>query len=124
MGSGFLDCQELQSALSSGGIPFSLQTVNILLAKHDRERNGQLGFEEFKSLLDEVWKWKSAFDYFDTDKSGAIDFQELQEALSQIGITLSPSTFQTVFFSSDIDRSGSIQLDQFIKAFACEGSKA
>ena len=30
-------------------------------------------------------------------------------------IHLSPSTFQTVFFSSDIDRSGSIQLDQFIK---------
>lgn len=30
-------------------------------------------------------------------------------------IALSPSTFQTVFFSSDIDRSGSIQLDQFIK---------
>ena len=66
--SGFLDCQELQTALSSGGISFSLQTVNILLAKHDRERkcvfsfplndSGQLGFEEFKSLLDEVWKWK------------------------------------------------------------------
>ena len=36
--SGFLDCQELQAALSSGGISFSLQTVNILLAKHDRER--------------------------------------------------------------------------------------
>ena len=62
--SGFLDCQELQAALSSGGISFSLQTVNILLAKHDRERkyfsvfgfysSGQLGFEEFKSLLDEV----------------------------------------------------------------------
>lgn len=30
-------------------------------------------------------------------------------------IQLSPTTFQTVFFSSDIDRSGSIQLDQFIK---------
>ena len=36
--SGFLDCQELQVALSSGGIQFSLQTVNILLAKHDKER--------------------------------------------------------------------------------------
>ena len=36
--SGSLDCQELQAALSSGGISFSLQTVNILLAKHDRER--------------------------------------------------------------------------------------
>ena len=33
-------------------------------------------------------------------------------------IALSPSTFQTVFFSSDIDRSGSIQLDQFIKVGA------
>ena len=71
---------------------------------------------------------QNAFDYFDTDKSGAIDFQELQEALVQIGqgyqlllmlrIQLSPSTFQTVFFSSDIDRSGSIQLDQFIKVSA------
>ena len=30
-------------------------------------------------------------------------------------IQLSPGTFQTVFFASDIDRSGSIQLDQFIK---------
>lgn len=28
---------------------------------------------------------QNAFDYFDTDKSGAIDFQELQEALVQIG---------------------------------------
>ena len=68
---------------------------------------------------------QNAFDFFDSDKSGAIDFQELQEALVQIGfvhpllfthrIQLSPGTFQTVFFASDIDRSGSIQLDQFIK---------
>lgn len=74
--SGFLDCQELQAALSSGGISFSLQTVNILLAKHDRERkyfsvfgfysSGQLGFEEFKSLLDEVWKWKVVFRPFES----------------------------------------------------------
>ncbi|KNB42228.1 programmed cell death protein [Blastocystis sp. subtype 4] len=107
---GFLDCQELQAALSSGGISFSLQTVNILLAKHDRERNGQLGFEEFKSLLDEVWKWKVEFGY---------DFESRMLLITLIPIKnriqLSPSTFQTVFFSSDIDRSGSIQLDQFIK---------
>ena len=72
--SGFLDCLELQAALSSGGIPFSLQTVNILLAKHDRAKryrsifcyyycSGQLGFEEFKTLLEEVWKWKVTFTF-------------------------------------------------------------
>lgn len=85
----------MQSALSYGGLQFSLPTVNILLAKHDRNRkyalffffkhSGQIEFDEFKSLLDEVWKWKDAFDYFDTDKSGSIDFQELQQALTLIG---------------------------------------
>lgn len=30
-------------------------------------------------------------------------------------IFLSPTTFQTVFFSSDTDRSGSISMDEFIK---------
>lgn len=57
--------------------------------------SGQLEFEEFKTLLDEVWRWKvhsfaladsqDAFDYFDMDKSGSIDFQELQQALAMIG---------------------------------------
>lgn len=46
---------------------------------------GQIDFSEFKSLLDEVWRWKDAFDFFDTDKSGSIDFQELQQALARIG---------------------------------------
>lgn len=47
--------------------------------------SGQLEFDEFKSLLDEVWRWKEAFDYFDIDKSGSIDFGELQQALIMIG---------------------------------------
>lgn len=89
------------------------------------DTSGQLEFEEFKSLIDEVWRWKEAFDYFDTDKSGSIDFGELQQALIMIGyisarqvtpsINLSPTTYQTVFFSSDTDRSGSISMDEFIK---------
>ena len=36
--SGTLDCRELQTALSYGGLHFSLPTVNILLSKHDRNR--------------------------------------------------------------------------------------
>jgi len=85
----------LQTALNYGGLQFSLPTVNILLSKHDRNRQsflnrllrdrGQIDFSEFKSLLDEVWRWKDAFDFFDTDKSGSIDFQELQQALARIG---------------------------------------
>ena len=50
--------------------------------------SGQLEFDEFKSLLDEVWRWKDAFDFFDLDKSGSIDFQELQLALAMIGCLL------------------------------------
>lgn len=104
MGSGKLDPKELQTALNYGGLQFSLPTVNILLSKHDRNRkwllvgivmnSGQIDFSEFKSLLDEVWRWKDAFDFFDTDKSGSIDFQELQQALSRIGYRLSvPSEY-------------------------------
>ena len=50
--------------------------------------SGQLEFDEFKSLLDEVWRWKDAFDFFDLDKSGSIDFQELRQALAMIGCLL------------------------------------
>lgn len=75
-----------------------------------------------------MWRWKEAFDYFDTDKSGSIDFGELQQALIMIGlrlswwvicsVNLSPTTYQTVFFASDTDRSGSISMDEFIKVTA------
>ncbi len=57
---------------------------SCLLNRLLRDR-GQIDFSEFKSLLDEVWRWKDAFDFFDTDKSGSIDFQELQQALARIG---------------------------------------
>ena len=100
------------------GIASSLMVLKLTFS-------GQLEFDEFKSLLDEVWRWKDAFDFFDLDKSGSIDFQELQQALAMIGylllrqiissVFLSPTTFQTVFFSSDTDRSGSISMDEFIK---------
>ena len=46
--------------------------------------SGQLEFDEFKSLLDEVWRWKDAFDFFDLDKSGSIEFLELLQALAMI----------------------------------------
>ena len=63
------------------GIASSLMVLKLTLS-------GQLEFDEFKSLLDEVWRWKDAFDFFDLDKSGSIDFQELQQALAMIGYLL------------------------------------
>lgn len=63
------------------GIASSLMVLKLTFS-------GQLEFDEFKSLLDEVWRWKDAFDFFDLDKSGSIDFQELQQALAMIGYLL------------------------------------
>ena len=36
-------------------------------------------------------------------------------------VNLSPTTFQTVFFSSDTDRSGTISMDEFIKVIIRSG---
>jgi Ca2+-binding EF-hand superfamily protein len=69
----------------------------------------------FKMLLSktEVEKLWQAFSVFDTDNSGAISAIELGQVLKSLGQSLSSTELRDLIKEVDIDRSGSIEFDEF-----------
>ena len=68
-------------------------------------RNGLTEFE--------IWEIKELFDQFDTDGNGTISVQELRQALGGLGIN-DNQTINQIWAEVDKDKSGYIDLDEFI----------
>jgi Ca2+-binding EF-hand superfamily protein len=69
------------------------------------KRNGLTDFE--------VREIKELFDQFDSDHSGSISLTELRQALSGIGLN-DNQTFNQIWIEADRDKSGYIDLDEFM----------
>jgi Ca2+-binding EF-hand superfamily protein len=61
----------------------------------------------------EIWEIKELFDQFDTDGNGTISVQELRTALGGIGLN-DNQTINQIWTEVDKDKSGYIDLDEFI----------
>lgn len=55
----------------------------------DRDQSGTINFQEFQQLWQYIQQWKGAFDRYDTDRSGAIEGQELHRAFAEMGFNVS-----------------------------------
>ncbi|KAM8796029.1 peflin [Eudromia elegans] len=114
--SGFISARELQAALlNSNCQPFRSDTCVLMLNLFDRSGSGRMDVYGFSALLRFIQQWRSLFQQYDRDQSGSISFEELQQALSQMGYRLSPQ-FSQLLLSRYAPRSASpsIQLDRFI----------
>jgi Ca2+-binding EF-hand superfamily protein len=78
----------------------------------DRDMSGTLGFNEFKELWTVLNGWRQHFISFDSDRSGTVDSQELQKALTTMGFRLSPQTVNSV--AKQYSTSGKITFDDYI----------
>ncbi|KAK9129377.1 hypothetical protein Sjap_009864 [Stephania japonica] len=65
--------------------------------------------EEIKGL-------RQMFNNMDTDRSGAITFEELKTGLQRLGSKLSESEIQQLMEAADVDKSGQIDYIEFIAA--------
>jgi len=96
--SGFIDYLELQTALRGYGFDATMDECVELVREHDEDRDGKLSLHEFYSLLLDVSRrdayalptdlpgdLREAFDYYDANRSGFIDYLELQTALRGYG---------------------------------------
>jgi Ca2+-binding EF-hand superfamily protein len=61
----------------------------------------------------EIWEIKELFDQFDTDGNGTISVQEMRTALGGMGMN-DNQTINQIWAEVDKDRSGYIDLDEFI----------
>ncbi|KAJ2009622.1 hypothetical protein GGI04_000274 [Coemansia thaxteri] len=116
-GSGQLEAGELQQALVNGDWSrFSMDTVRLMIAMFDRDRNGTIGFDEFVGLWRYIEEWKQCFRTFDRDNSGTIDRGELNQALSAFGFRVSPQVVDSLVRKYDLQGRGAITFDNFINA--------
>jgi len=67
----------------------------------------QLSYEQMEEI-------KEAFDLFDVDHSGSIDYRELKAAMKALGVAVDKSELRKMITDVDADGSGSVELPEFI----------
>ncbi|CBY31471.1 unnamed protein product [Oikopleura dioica] len=80
----------------------------------DVDKTKQISFEEFQQLWAYLGNLRDAFNQFDVDKGGAIDAQELTEAIKQLGFNLSRNFINVLMAKFDFSGDGFIQFDGFV----------
>ncbi|XP_078279094.1 peflin [Rhinoraja longicauda] len=115
--SGYITLKELKQALvNSNWSTFNDDTCFLLLNMFDQGKIGKIDLIGFSGLWRFLQQWRTMFQQFDRDRSGTINPQELQQALSQMGYNLSPQFVQFLIsrYAQKPARS-TIQLDSFIQ---------
>lgn len=113
-GTGRIDANELQGALSNGGFVFNRATVERMIRLFNRDGSGKVDFVEFGSLHRFVKDMTNAFRLRDTSGDGTLDGREVRAALAASGYQLSEGTFQTMMKKFDRRRVGGLKLDDYI----------
>ncbi|XP_078033593.1 calpain A isoform X6 [Augochlora pura] len=67
---------------------FSKDVCRSMVAMLDADHSGKLGFEEFKTLWNDIRKWRAVFKLYDKDESGYLSAFELRQALNSAGYRL------------------------------------
>lgn len=92
---------------------FGVDACRSMVAMHDGDLSGKLGFDEFKTLWTDLRKWKGVFKEFDKDGSGKLSSYELRSALHASGFKLSNRTFSTLVMRFS-DKAGEIEFSDFM----------
>lgn len=93
--SGFINAQELSSALQSGNNRnFSVQACATMMGMFDHQRTGRIDVTQFAQLFTFINQWTEAFRRADSDRSGSINVSEMLPVLQQQGYNLNPQTVE------------------------------
>lgn len=65
--------------------PRLLHLGSLTFDLSQRDMSGTMGFNEFKELSQVLNGWKTTFSSYDRDRSGTVEGQELQMALTSMG---------------------------------------
>lgn len=92
---------------------FSIDVCRSMVAMHDGDLSGKLGFEEFKQLWMDLRKWKAVFKEFDKDCSGKLSTYELRSAFHASGFRLSNRSLSAIIMRFS-NKSGEIEFGDFV----------
>lgn len=106
---GKVDVAELRMGLAAMGI-FRQGAAQKIVSSGDQNKDGSLDFNEFtKYLKDHEKKLRLTFKSLDKNNDGCIDASEIQQSLSELGMSVSKKDAQTILHSMDIN--GTMMVD-------------
>jgi Ca2+-binding EF-hand superfamily protein len=106
---------ELKSAFSSEGMPFSQDCATLLIRMFGKTSSGQVNFSEFCSLYNYVVQMKNAFQVVDTDHGGTLDRNEIRTAIQSSGYRLNDTCFDRIFRKFDRNKTGQLYVADYIE---------
>merc|ERR1719244_1120848 len=128
-GDGQISRQEVMQGASASGLKLSAEEVDTLFILGDKDNNGKIDFSEFAEIMipsapERIAKLKkcfrnrseieSAFRRFDTNKDGAISYEEMKIGLKHCGIDFTDQEVEIVFAVGDRDGNGEVSLTEFV----------
>ena len=113
--SGRVEPNELQAALSNGGLRFSASTAERMVRMYDRNGSGSIDFYEFQQLHQFIQQMSYGFKSRDRSGDGQLDGNEVRAALQASGYQLSDQTFQVMMRKFDSKRLGGLKFDDYIE---------
>jgi len=117
---GEIDAFELQAVLNSAfkkemnGKSFSLEACRSMVAMVDRDRNGKLDYDEFRTMWTTVMRYKANFAQYDKDKSGDMSATELRDALAKLGFKLSTPVLSSLTLRY-ANKRGQVNIDDYLQ---------
>lgn len=119
---GFIDVGDMEDALKELGIEQTKEEVKFVLADLKKDKSGKLSFLEFqkivtdkieeKEMKDELMK---AFNFFDKDKTGSINFRSLKRVAKELGEKLTDEELLEMIDEADLDGDGQVNKKEFFR---------
>jgi Ca2+-binding EF-hand superfamily protein len=121
--------QEVIQGAAGAGMKMSADEVDTLFILGDKNGDGAIDFAEFAEIMipsapERIAKLKkcfrnrteieAAFRRFDTNKDGAISFQEMKNGLSNCAISFTEQEVEICFAVADKDGDGEVSLSEFV----------
>jgi len=85
-----------------------------MVAMVDRDRNGKLDYDEFRTMWTTVMQYKTNFKKYDKDGSGDMSAMELRDALAKLGFKLSTPVLSSLTLRY-ANKKGQVNIDDFLQ---------
>lgn len=122
--SGLISQKELKGACEKSGYEISDGQLDFIFNTIDKDKSGEIDFEEFLNFIyicqfnhTEIQQAKLIFDGFDEDGGGSIDRDELKNAFTKLGVSVSEEELDQAFGVLDKDGSGELDFNEFLQLF-------
>lgn len=120
---GIIESKQLKFAMRALGFEPRKQEIKNILDKHlDKDKRGQVAYDDFEAFMakkilekdanDEIMK---AFSLFDKDNTGKISYSNLKAVAQELGEQISDEELREMIQEADRDHDGQVNRDEFLQ---------